>query len=196
MTADLPTDKTALRAAMKKRRVEFYLGLTDAVRNICFRRPPRPLVPLIEDVECIGIYVPGPGEVPTGYYQSFFWELGKTVAMPVMADREAPIAFRRYDYGDKMEVGPFGPAQPLPSAPLVEPELIFAPLVAFDASLARLGQGGGHYDRYFADHPAAFRIGLGWSVQEVDKLPTEPHDQRLDAVVTEAALFGPEVRRQ
>jgi 5-formyltetrahydrofolate cyclo-ligase len=67
----------------------------------------------------------------------------------------------------------------------VEPALILCPLLGFDRAGGRLGQGGGHYDRYFATHPHILRIGVGWSVQEVDAIPAESTDARLDAVLTE-----------
>ena len=55
----------------------------------------------------------------------------------------------------------------------------------------RLGQGGGHYDRWLAHHPDTIRIGMAWDGQLVDELPVEPHDVPLDAVVTPTRLYGP-----
>jgi 5-formyltetrahydrofolate cyclo-ligase len=71
----------------------------------------------------------------------------------------------------------------------VSPELVVAPLLAFDRHGGRLGQGGGHYDRTLANLRAkgrVFILGLAYAGQEVDAIPIEPHDQRLDAVLTEA----------
>ena len=58
--------------------------------------------------------------------------------------------------------------------------------------MRRLGQGAGFYDRAFARLPAALRIGLAWSVQEVDILPADPWDAPLHAVVTEKEWIEPE----
>lgn len=69
-----------------------------------------------------------------------------------------------------------------------KPDLIVAPLLAFDRHGFRLGQGGGHYDRAIAGlraHGPVFVLGLAYAGQEVDALPAEPHDERLDAVLTE-----------
>src|SRR3546814_12960356 len=63
--------------------------------------------------------------------------------------------------------GPWGPQQPGGDAESVRPALIFCPLVGFDRRGGRLGQGGGHYDRYFAAQSDIPRIGVGWSVPEV-----------------------------
>ena len=66
---------------------------------------------------------------------------------------------------------------------------MIAPLLAFDRLGGRLGQGGGHYDRTLAGlrrTGPVFVLGLAYAGQEVDRLDLEPHDQKLDAVLTEA----------
>ena len=55
----------------------------------------------------------------------------------------------------------------------------------------RLGQGAGQYDRAFAAHPAAWRIGVAWSVQQVDALAPDPWDVPLHAIVTESEWIVP-----
>jgi 5-formyltetrahydrofolate cyclo-ligase len=72
--------------------------------------------------------------------------------------------------------------------------------VAFDAAGNRLGQGAGCYDRTLAALRAkreVIAIGLAFAGQEVDRLEPEPHDQRLDAVLTEKGFrrFGPAFER-
>ena len=70
-------------------------------------------------------------------------------------------------------------------------DLIVLPLVGFDAAGARLGMGGGYYDRLLA-RPRAYRrplrVGFAFAAQEVRAVPVAPHDARLDAVVTERGL--------
>lgn len=70
-------------------------------------------------------------------------------------------------------------------------DLILLPLLGFDAHGTRLGQGGGHYDRALAFARRGRRpllVGLAYSVQRVERLPREPHDVQLDAVITEQGL--------
>jgi 5-formyltetrahydrofolate cyclo-ligase len=69
---------------------------------------------------------------------------------------------------------------------LVEPDLIITPLLAFDASGGRLGQGGGFYDRTFAARPDVIRVGFAYAGQAVEALSLEAHDMRLHGVLTEA----------
>ena len=72
---------------------------------------------------------------------------------------------------------------------LHEVDVILVPGVAFTRAGRRLGRGGGYYDRLLAALPAkAVRLGVCFEVQIVEELPSEPHDMRVDAVVTELAV--------
>ena len=82
----------------------------------------------------------------------------------------------------------FGVPSPPPEAPEATPRLVICPLLAFDRAGGRLGQGGGHYDRTLAVLRAqgpVFVLGRAYAGQEVAALDLEPHDQRLDAILTE-----------
>jgi 5-formyltetrahydrofolate cyclo-ligase len=99
------------------------------------------------------------------------------------------MIFRRYTQGDRLEQNPlYNFMQPLENSPIVTPDIILVPLVAFDRSGARLGMGGGYYDRTLA--AGNFKtIGIAFAVCEVDKIPTEPHDIYMDAILTEKELI-------
>ena len=69
-------------------------------------------------------------------------------------------------------------------------EVAVIPGVAFDLSGHRLGYGCGYYDKFLAlEAPQACRIGLAYSCQVVDILPTEPHDIPMDILVTETEVY-------
>lgn len=73
---------------------------------------------------------------------------------------------------------------------LHEVDLILVPGVAFTRSGQRLGRGGGYYDRLLAALPAStVRLGVCFEVQILEDLPHEPHDQKVNAVLTERADF-------
>ena len=65
-----------------------------------------------------------------------------------------------------------------------ELNLVVAPLLAFDRNGGRLGFGGGYYDDLF-NACTCPKVGLGYSFQEVDRVPMEPHDRKLDIIITE-----------
>ena len=70
-----------------------------------------------------------------------------------------------------------------------EIDLILVPGLAFTRAGARLGRGGGFYDRLLARlPPGTVRLGVCFAFQLVPALPLEPHDERLHGVVTDAGL--------
>ena len=182
--------RTALRAA---RRAEVE-ALPPQVRALVFHRPPAPLLERIPEAATIALYAAHPHEAPAASYARFFAERGHSVALPRFAARDASMEFAAhtdpFDESDLVD-GPFGIRQPGREADAVTPQVLFMPLLGFTIRGERLGQGGGHYDRWLAEHPDTVRIGLAWDGQLVDELPVEPHDVPLDAVVTPTRLYGP-----
>ncbi|MCE9611799.1 MAG: 5-formyltetrahydrofolate cyclo-ligase [Chthoniobacter sp.] len=69
-------------------------------------------------------------------------------------------------------------------------DLILVPGLAFTRDGRRLGRGGGYYDRLLAARaPHTVTLGICFDLQIVSALPTEPHDQCVDAVITESGLL-------
>lgn len=181
-----------LRAEMREARRNHVRGLPDATRALLFLRPPRPLADLAPEGSTVGLYHAHRSEAPTRGYAKWFYENGRHIALPRFADRNAPMRFSRWrnPYDDEgLEPGPYNHLQPAAEEEEVVPDLVIVPLLAFTATGARLGQGGGHYDRWLADHPAIPAIGVAWDAQLVDILPLEPHDRLMRAVVTPTRLY-------
>ena len=111
---------------------------------------------------------------------------GRRLCLPVLVQRDAPMQFRAWAPGEPLELDAAGCPAPLPLAEIVDPDLILTPLLAFDRFGGRLGQGGGYYDRTFAERPDALRIGFAYAGQGVERLTLEDHDVRLHGVLTEA----------
>ncbi len=184
-------EKKHLRAAMRKARYQYADALHGTTRALILHRPPTPIADVIPKDAVIGLYHATPSEAPAGGYARWFAEQGHPIALPAFTSRSAPMHFRglRDAFGDgDMVEGPFG-MQPGDDAAVVIPDVIFVPLLAFTADCARLGQGGGHYDRWLAGNPQAKAIGLAWDVQKVESLPLEPHDLSLSAVVTPTRIY-------
>lgn len=186
--------KSDLRTELRAARRDHVANLDTATRALILHRPPAPLLSLVPEGSTIGLYHATAHEAPAGGYAKFFHERGHRIALPRFAHRGAEMEFAIYGdpWGDAgCEVGPFGLLQPEANADSVVPEVVFVPLLGFTAAGDRLGQGGGHYDRWLADHPRTLPLGLAWDVQLVDELPVELHDHPLAAVVTPTRLYGP-----
>ena len=72
-----------------------------------------------------------------------------------------------------------------PIVPVEALDMIVVPLVAFDQTGARLGYGGGCYDRYLTMlSPACQIIGIAFDEQRVDRVPTDAHDLPLPHIIS------------
>ena len=186
--------KDELRKALRSARREHVAAQPDGIRALLFLRPPAAIMDLIPESATIGLYRANPHEAPASHYARFFAERGHALALPRFAGRGSDMEFAAFTepFGESdLEPGPFGLLQPAADAPDMTPDVLFVPLVGFTPEGARLGQGGGHYDRWLEAHPTTLAIGLGWDVQAVDELPVEAHDRSLDAVITPTRMYGP-----
>ncbi len=187
-------EKSELRKQLRQVRRDHVASQAPAIRSLLFNRPPAPLLELVPQGAIIGLYHATTNEAPTASYAKFFFERGHALALPRFAGLQAEMAFAAFAdpfaESDLVE-GPFQLMQPRDDAPELVPDVVFMPLVGFTAEGARLGQGGGHYDRWLEAHPGRAKVGLAWDIQLVDALPLEPHDQGLDAVVTPTRMYGP-----
>lgn len=105
---------------------------------------------------------------------------------------EKSLIYRSWKLNDPLTRHPLGMEEPLTDAPVLTPAVILCPLLAFDGEGYRLGYGGGYYDRTMeamraGDNPPLF-IGVGFSMQEVELVPTDARDAPLDGVLTELGV--------
>jgi 5-formyltetrahydrofolate cyclo-ligase len=117
---------------------------------------------------------------------------GIVTALPVMCGRDQPLTFRAWKPGEPLIEVQMKIKEPPPEAPEVLPDLLFVPLAAFDRRGGRLGYGAGFYDRSLAKLRALKTItavGVAFGVQELQDLPQDPHDEKLDYVLTERNLI-------
>jgi 5-formyltetrahydrofolate cyclo-ligase len=198
--------KAELRVAMRAARRDM-IEMFHCMHKMAWHGLGQRVPPLIPDGAMVGCYVPvgaeiNPARAANPNDSRLIAEVGpngelrvsvpplRPVAYPWFADAAAPMRFR---LGPSTAPGPFGIPQPKPDAPLVEPDVLIIPLLAATPRGLRLGQGGGHYDRYLAARRDAgtppLAIGVGFDMQIVDDLPADPWDMRMDFVVTPTRIF-------
>jgi len=106
-------------------------------------------------------------------------------------------SMRWYEFdGESITKGALGFAEPdaakLPEADLSAAEILFLPALAIDLHGARLGRGGGYFDRALAgDWPneAQVKVALVYYEEVLAQLPSEPHDVPVDFVITDKRLI-------
>jgi 5-formyltetrahydrofolate cyclo-ligase len=116
---------------------------------------------------------------------------GGRCALPVVVHPNAPLVFRVWRQGDKLERGVLD--IPVPAAgEEVCPDVVIAPLVGYDPNGFRLGYGGGYFDRTLAAAPRRpLIIGVGYSQAALPTIHPEAHDIAMDKIVTERGIFIP-----
>ena len=137
----------------------------------------------------LATYAPQGSEVDPSPLIEALVGAGWTPCLPRAADRESPLSFHAVN--GPLVPDAFGIPAPLPTSPHLTPNLIIVPVLAFDRAGGRLGQGAGCYDRTIAVLRATSSvrvIGLAYAGQEVARIPTDEHDQRLDGILTDAGF--------
>ena len=185
MIETLAEIKKDLRKAAKLRRAEAARAAPDADEALA-QRVLRDLPPPAGTA--VSGYWPMGDELDIRPLLAALCERGHEVGLPVVVGAGQPLLFRRWRPGDALEPAGFGTQVPAESQPEVTPRVLFVPLLAFDRLGYRLGYGGGFYDRTLArlgGDGGATAVGVAYAEQEVETVPRDDYDWRLDWIVTE-----------
>lgn len=189
MENDIAEKKRALRALLRQRRSE------------AAKREPRAAYALrdvfldslkVPTDTCFAVYMAQGDEMDPAPLVEALWHRGHRFCLPMVERKGEPLTFRAYCPGDPLRIGPLDILEPLTSSPIVQPDIILAPLLGFNWKGHRLGQGGGFYDRTLSSLRATRSIqaiGLAFAAQEETELYVGPNDAKLDAIVTEIEYF-------
>ncbi len=147
----------------------------------------------IKNSDMVFCYVDYKSEVDTKKLVSQLLQQGIKVAVPLTIKNENKLlAVTVSDIKRDLEPGYctiLEPKKELVSTSCIDPgkiDTIILPGSVFDKHCGRMGYGGGFYDRFIAyQAPKATRIGVCFDMQLVEKLALEPHDKKMDYVVTE-----------
>ncbi|MDR3464056.1 MAG: 5-formyltetrahydrofolate cyclo-ligase [Beijerinckiaceae bacterium] len=117
---------------------------------------------------------------------------GFAVALPITGKRGQPLVFRQWKRGDRLVAGKMNIPEPEATAPVLDPDLLFVPLAAFDRAGQRIGYGAGFYDvtlKSLRARKPIVAVGVGYAAQEIESVPHEAHDEKLDVILTERELI-------
>ena len=113
------------------------------------------------------------------------------ISLPVIK-KNFQMNFYKWSFSEPLKINKYGIPEPT-IKDITYPDIIFVPLVGFDKRLNRLGYGGGYYDRLLgklSKKKKIIKIGLALSVQQVNKVPVNKYDQKLDYIVTNKYTFS------
>jgi len=107
------------------------------------------------------------------------------ISLPVIK-KNFQMDFYPWSFSEPLKINRYGIPEP-ETKNIVYPDVLLIPLLAFDKNLNRLGYGGGYYDRLIeklSKKKNIIKIGLAFSNQEINKVPINAYDQKLDYIVT------------
>jgi 5-formyltetrahydrofolate cyclo-ligase len=145
------------------------------------------------DFRCVSAFFPYQSEIDTRPLLGRLAGEGWTSALPIIVDKQMPLIFGRWYPGEPTALGMWDIPQPTDRAPLVVPDVLLVPMLAFDRKGNRLGYGGGYYDRTIAQLRAKKKIvtiGVAYAGQEVDSVPHDAQDQQVDFIMTEREVIA------
>jgi 5-formyltetrahydrofolate cyclo-ligase len=148
----------------------------------------------------VAFYLAHQGELDPAPILQHAHENGKKCYLPVLHPSKInTLCFISYTPGDPLHLNVYDIPEPLFDEKKIYPtwqlDIVFTPLVAFDAQLNRLGMGGGYYDRTFAflnqtkNQEKPFLLGLAYEMQKVEHLCNAAHDVKLQTVITNKKAY-------
>ena len=180
-------EKEALREFLINRRSELGPSI-DFQSNILNN-----IKPLIEEIEneYIGTYISFRDELDTKKLNQYLLERELNLALPAIDFQTKEINFFMYHKNTELTENKFSILEPKNKDKVIFPKIILIPLLGYSKSGFRLGYGGGYYDKYLSKNGIGDvkKIGIAFSFQEVEEIPVEDHDERLDWILTEKHLY-------
>lgn len=182
----------AQKQALRRRLRALRAGISPTVRTRAAHAAAQRLLRsrCLARASCVAVYLAAGSELGTQPLIDALTRRGRTVLVPRVDPRQAGrMRFVALRPGAPRVRNRYGIAEPrivrARRAPRIDVAIV--PLVGFDRHGRRLGSGAGYYDRWIATlrgrRPRL--VGLAFGLQEVDEIPSDPWDLRLDAVCTE-----------
>jgi len=141
----------------------------------------------------VNIYLSTKEELPTRYIARALWDAGREVCVPAWSEFDKRYQLCELHPRMKLVTGRLGIREPMEQVPVMswDVDAFVLPGLAFDTRGGRLGFGKGIYDDIlFRANPSAIKIGIcyDWQILD-DQLPLEPHDMRVDWVVSDRRMI-------
>ncbi len=157
----------------------------------------QPLWPLLKKIFkkkfiYLSLYYPSNFEVNTLKLLKKLKEQSKFLSLLPVITTKNEMKFCKWKFSDILKVNKYGMLEPISNQKTFVPDAALIPLLAYDNKKFRLGYGKGYYDKYINKHlqlnKDILKIGIAFSFQKNNKLPTTNFDVKMDYILTEKGI--------
>lgn len=141
------------------------------------------------EAKVIAVFASHEGEPDLADVVDIWLSQGRTVLYPRVTG-PGQMELCRVGARSELYPGKFGILEPLGARFDGDVEVVLVPGLAFDLHGHRLGFGAGFYDRFLGRDSEVVAIGVAFDWQVVSRLPSEPHDRPVSAVLTDRRVYG------
>ena len=142
------------------------------------------------EADTILLYASFGSEINTFRLAEMLLLRNKTIAFP-RCGKNGHMTFHNVSSLSQLSAGSYGipePASSLPQPQVTDKTVCIVPGLTFTPDGGRLGYGGGFYDRFLSDNPCVYTIAVAYDAMIVNELPLEPHDLKVNSIVTEERM--------
>ncbi len=186
----------AIRSELRKRSLALREGIPPDMRDAYSQIICKKTIEHLDSISArfVHVYIGFRSEVLTGALIRDLQERQIKIAVPIVRGeaKKEQMLHSVFENPGRLRSGKFGIPEPedVKEVSISDLDAVIIPIVAFDGFGMRLGYGKGYYDRFLSVLPAeTTRIGLAFSIQEVDKIPIMSHDELINYVITEQSTF-------
>ncbi|MFA4860946.1 5-formyltetrahydrofolate cyclo-ligase [Methanoregula sp.] len=154
----------------------------------------RHLMTLLSEDETVMAYTSKEKEVNTVPIITTLLERTNPVIVPIIVKEDVSLRLSYLRDFAALVPSTFGVPEPIGSeipARGEDVDTILLPMLGFDRTGGRIGYGAGYYDRFLEKFPDLRKIGIAFACQEIDRLPLDPTDVRMDHIITEDGIVYP-----
>ncbi|NLA99740.1 MAG: 5-formyltetrahydrofolate cyclo-ligase [Methanomicrobiales archaeon] len=152
----------------------------------------RRLLALLSGFTTVMVYVSKTPEVETNHLIAALNHRGVQVVVPIIERETCGLRLSYLPDPSVLVPSTFNVPEPigheLPARP-ADIEAVIIPMLAFDLEGNRLGYGAGYYDRFLCRYPHPQKIGIAFSCQQIEHIPADENDVKVDCVVTERGIL-------
>ena len=190
-------DKLEIRKAYKKSRLKLDKAQIEIKSKLIAENFIQNLLPKITDFKNkkLAFYFAEGNESDPIHLIKYCQNLGNVCSLPKIQNNSKILEFKTYKVGDELIANcKYSKLlEPQTAKDTIIPDIIFAPLVAFDDNLNRLGTGGGFYDTTIThlkeQNPELLFIGIAFEMQKCANINTDTWDKKLDFLITEERIL-------